>query len=179
MLDKLKIFFQTKNNLLTFIPQKCVPTPGIEPGPAGWEPAILTPRPCRIAWKVDQNIFSEFCFLFLCTTYQTLFAFSWNIVEFEKCYQNKIHIMIFHNLSFFSSIVCAQMKKTSVIPQSFLMSNVTSNVLIQATSKLVPVQDLNFKLGIKIKVWLWPLHWSSFFHKPELSIEEPTQIGHI
>ena len=24
-----------------------VPAPGIEPGPAGWEPAILTTRPCR------------------------------------------------------------------------------------------------------------------------------------
>ncbi len=24
------------------------PAPGIEPGPAGWEPAILTPRPCRM-----------------------------------------------------------------------------------------------------------------------------------
>ena len=25
----------------------CFPAPGIEPGPAGWEPAILTTRPCR------------------------------------------------------------------------------------------------------------------------------------
>ncbi len=26
---------------------KRIPTPGIEPGPPGWEPDILTTRPCR------------------------------------------------------------------------------------------------------------------------------------
>ena len=30
--------------------KKGVPTPGVEPGPAGWEPAILTARPCRIEY---------------------------------------------------------------------------------------------------------------------------------
>ena len=29
------------------------PAPGIEPGPAGWEPAILTTRPCRNCWETE------------------------------------------------------------------------------------------------------------------------------
>ena len=32
-----------------------IPAPGIEPGPAGWEPAILTPRPCRITYFYKQK----------------------------------------------------------------------------------------------------------------------------
>ena len=33
---------------------KCfIPTPGIEPGPPGWEPGILATRPCRMSWKMS------------------------------------------------------------------------------------------------------------------------------
>ena len=41
--------------------QNKFPTPGIEPGPAGWEPAILAPRPCRIGVKEDfTDFFNKF-----------------------------------------------------------------------------------------------------------------------
>ena len=43
---------------------KDVPTPGIEPGPAGWEPAILTPRPCWITCE-DLRLFKYYSFSFL------------------------------------------------------------------------------------------------------------------
>ncbi len=39
-------------------PKHFVPAPGIEPGPAGWEPAILTTRPCRSA--AGESIFNHF-----------------------------------------------------------------------------------------------------------------------
>ena len=33
------------------------PTPGIEPGPPGWEPGILTTRQCRMAcWSEDSKV---------------------------------------------------------------------------------------------------------------------------
>ena len=35
------------------------PAPGIEPGPAGWEPAILTTRPCRILRYTGVNFLQQ------------------------------------------------------------------------------------------------------------------------
>ena len=35
------------------------PAPGIEPGPAGWEPAILATRPCRICWSLMRNFLNS------------------------------------------------------------------------------------------------------------------------
>ena len=45
------------NDLIDFInsqkQEKCVPAPGIEPGPPGWKPGILTTRPRRRTDKVS------------------------------------------------------------------------------------------------------------------------------
>ena len=56
------------------LPKKvCFPAPGIEPGPAGWEPAILTTRPCRNFWKKLRKLES----LFSVKLYFCIFIFYW------------------------------------------------------------------------------------------------------
>ena len=37
--------------------QKCIPMPGIEPGPPGWKPGILTTRPHRNLQSREVNLF--------------------------------------------------------------------------------------------------------------------------
>ena len=58
--------------------KRCVPTPGIEPGPAGWEPAILTPRPCRITVEAD-CLLSKIYLLF-----NLILFFKWQVKDRES-----------------------------------------------------------------------------------------------
>ena len=39
----------------------CVPPPGVEPGPAGWEPAILTARPWGRGMRIGCKLYIYFC----------------------------------------------------------------------------------------------------------------------
>ena len=74
----------TKNSLVNA--KSYVPAPGIEPGPAGWEPAILTPRPCRITYGLEEKHSID------STVYTTI---SWPSFWFHHITKNPISIYEF------------------------------------------------------------------------------------
>ena len=66
LLRRISVYL-TVNFLTRLLKEAFLPTPGVEPGPPGWKPGILTARPCGRGQKsstVQDNWISPVCFRF-------------------------------------------------------------------------------------------------------------------
>ena len=66
LLIRISIYL-TVNFLARLLKESFLPTPGVEPGPPGWKPGILTARPCgrgREYATVQDNWTASVCFRF-------------------------------------------------------------------------------------------------------------------